>query len=123
MLEQQVENRHELGLTGTAAAVQAAGLAVGGIDRAAYEPEYIIEARDQLRRDHLLGEGLLWLGDTFREVEDEVPFAHPFGQIENLRDQFVRHFGTTTKDTKKTRRGLRGRVMTTKGTNLRRACR
>ena len=71
-------------LTRTTTAVQAAGLAVGGVDRAADKPQRIIEAGDQLRRDHVLGEGLLWLGDTFGEVEDEVPFADPFGQVENL---------------------------------------
>ena len=55
--------------------VQAAGLAVGGVDRAADEPERIIEARDQLRRDHILGKGLYWLGDTDEDVEDKVPLS------------------------------------------------
>jgi hypothetical protein len=55
--------------------VQAAGLAVGGVDRAADEPERIIEARDQLRRDHILGKDLYWLGDTDEEVEDKVALS------------------------------------------------
>lgn len=49
--EQQVEHRHEVRLTRAEAAVQVAGLAVGGVDRAANESERIIEAGDQLRRD------------------------------------------------------------------------
>jgi hypothetical protein len=80
MLEQQVEHRHELGLTGTAAAVQAAGLAVGGNDRAADEPECIIEAGDQRRRDHIMGKGLYWLGDTYEEVKDKVPLSTRSGR-------------------------------------------
>jgi hypothetical protein len=80
VLEQQVQHCHEVRLTRTKTAVQAAGLAVGGIDRAADEPECIIEAGDQRRRDHIMGKGVYWLGDTYAEVKDKVPLSTRSGR-------------------------------------------
>lgn len=100
-----MQHRHEVRLTRTEAAVQVARLAVRRFDGRADEAQRIIEAGDQLRRDHILGQRLFRLSDPFRQVKDEIALAHLVGKVENVRNQFFRHEGTTTKDTNHTKNG------------------
>ena len=54
VLQDQVQDRHEVRLAGTEAAVQVARLAVERIDRRLDEAQGVVEAFDQLRRDDIL---------------------------------------------------------------------
>ena len=76
VLQDQVQDRHEVRLTGTEAPVQVARLAVDRIDRRLDEAQGVVEAFDQLGRDDILIERLLGLGDAFGEIENEVAFAN-----------------------------------------------
>ena len=85
--KQQVQHRHEVRLAGTEAAVQVARLAVGRIDRRLDEAQSVVEAGDQLRRDDVLIERLLGLGDAFGQVENEVAFANLLRQDQQFADE------------------------------------
>ena len=91
MLKHQVQHGHEVRLTGAETAVQVARLAADGLNRRADEVEGIVEARRQLRRDDVLLQRLLRLGDALGQVEDEVSLPHPVGQNNQFTDEFFRH--------------------------------
>ena len=93
VLKQQVQHRHEVRLAGTEAAVQVARLAARRFDGRLDEAEGVVEAGDQLRRDHVLFERLLRLGDALGQVENEVALADPLRQVEQFADEF---FGIVT---------------------------
>ena len=89
VLQDQVQDRHEVRLARTEAPVQVARLAVDGIDRRPDEAQGVVEAFDELGRDHVLLQRLLGLGDALGEVEYEVALADPFRQDQQFADELV----------------------------------
>ena len=89
VLQDQVQDRHEVRLARTEAAVQVARLAVRRIDRRLDEAQGVVEAFDELGRDHVLLQRLLGLGDALGEVENEVALADPFRQDQQFADELV----------------------------------
>jgi hypothetical protein len=67
--------------------VQVACLAAHRIDCAFDEPERVFKTPDKLGRDDIRFERLLGFGDFFGQIENEVPFADPLGEVDQFADE------------------------------------
>ena len=85
--EQQVQDRHEVALAASEAAVQVRRLAAVPVQGAANEVERCVEAPDELGRDNVVAERLGGLLDALGEAQNEVPTMDVLGEIDQLFDR------------------------------------
>ena len=87
LLQQQMQHRHEVRLTGTETAVQIASFAAHPLDSGFDKSECILETNRQLGRDDVLFQSFFRLGNPFGELEHEIPFMNSFGEFDQFTDE------------------------------------
>ena len=78
----QVQNRHEVALTATEAAVQISSFARVPENRPLDEVQRIIKGQHELRRRHIGSDGRLWIGDPFGQSQNELSLVDVLGNID-----------------------------------------
>jgi hypothetical protein len=93
VLEEQIEDGHEVGLARAETAEELGGLAAPGVEGRLDEAQGVVEGVGELGGDHVVGQRPLGLarGDPFGEVQDEVAPVDLIGKVEQLADQPFHH--------------------------------